>query len=427
MKRRPSDERGSTEASDRATSEEVLSAEARTHGPNVRPNSTLDPSKVGTPAFVIEEELLRHNLSILKRVADTTGATVLHPLKAWATWPLFPIVKEYLNGTEVSSLSEARLGREEFGAEVHMYAPAYKPEEFDEVMNNCSHIIFNSFGQWEQFKNKIKGSKKKVSVGLRINPEVETGEKHSVWNPCAPDSRLGIRIDEFERELKQDPSALEGIQGLHFHIFFERELGDLKAALVKIEKNFGAYLKQMKWVNFGGGQRITDDGYDVEELIRLINDFQEKYGVEVHLEPGAALVWHAGTLVASVLDIIERADVPYKVAILDISFEAHLTDFILSPDLELRIRGAGKKGEHPNAYSFGGSTCLAGDKIDRVYTFDKPLKVGDKVVFEDAVQYTLVKTTMFNGVQHPSIVLWKNGKPTVLREFTYEDFKSRMG
>ncbi|MBI2612910.1 carboxynorspermidine decarboxylase [Candidatus Kaiserbacteria bacterium] len=392
-----------------------------------RPRSTLDAGKIGTPAFVIEEKLLRHNLSVLKRVRDKTGATVLHALKAWATWPLFPIVKKYLSGTEVSSLNEARLGHEEFGPEVHMYAPAYKPEEFDAVLKNCSHIIFNSFGQFRQFKSNIKKSKKRISVGLRINPEVTAHERHHVWNPCAPDSRLGIRVSEFERELKRDPRALEGIDGLHFHIFFERDLSDLKQALPKIEKRFGRYFQEMKWINFGGGQRITDDGYDVEGLIKVINKFKKKYGVEVHLEPGAAIVWYAGTLVASVLDVIERKDVPYKVAILDISFEAHLTDFILSPVLELRIRDTGRKGQFRHAYKFGGSTCLAGDKINRIYTFKRPLKVGDKVIFEDAIQYTLVKTTMFNGVQHPSIILWKNGKSKTLRTFSYTDFKWRMG
>ncbi|OGG57979.1 carboxynorspermidine decarboxylase [Candidatus Kaiserbacteria bacterium RIFCSPHIGHO2_01_FULL_55_17] len=393
----------------------------------MRPSSTLNTKRIKTPAFVIEERLLRHNLAILKRVREKTGATVLHALKAWATWPLFPIVKKYLSGTEVSSLNEARLGREEFGPEVHMYAPAYKPEEFDAVMKTCSHIIFNSFGQWRQFKNKIQRSKKKISVGLRINPEITMDEKHDVWNPCAPDSRLGIRISEFEQELQRDPNALDGVEGLHFHIFFERDLKNLKRALPKIEKCFGQYLQDMKWVNFGGGQRITDEKYDVGGLIKLISSFQKKYSVQVHLEPGAAIVWHAGTLVASVLDILERKDVPYRVAILDISFEAHLADFILSPELELIIRGAGKKGQYKHAYKFGGGTCLAGDKIDRIYTFKKSLKVGDKVAFEDAIQYTLVKTTMFNGVQHPSIVLWKNRKPKVLRKFTYADFKSRMG
>lgn len=392
-----------------------------------RPHSTLDPKKIRTPAFVIEEALLRHNLNILKHVSDKTGTTMLHALKAWATWSLFPIVKKYLDGTEVSSLNEARLGREEFGPEVHMYAPAYKPEEFDAILKSCSHVIFNSFSQLKQFKNKVRRSKKKISVGLRINPEIVTDEKHSVWNPCAPDSRLGIRIDEFEQELEKNPRALDGIDGLHFHIFFERTLGDLKAALPKIEKHFGKYFTQMKWVNFGGGQKITDNGYDVEGLITLINDFQERYGVDVHLEPGAAIAWYTGTLVASVLDILERKDVPYKVAILDISFEAHLADFILSPELELKVRGAGKKGQYKHAYTFGGGTCLAGDKIDRIYTFKKPLMVGDKIVFEDAIQYTLVKTTMFNGTQHPSIVLWKNGRPNVLRMFSYADFKSRIG
>ncbi|MBI2610572.1 carboxynorspermidine decarboxylase [Candidatus Kaiserbacteria bacterium] len=392
-----------------------------------RPASTLDARKIKTPAFVIEESLLRHNLGILKWVQRETGATVLHALKAWATWPLFPIVKKYLDGTEVSSLNEARLGREEFGQEVHIYAPAYKLEEFDAVLKNCSHIIFNSFSEWRKSKNKVQKSKKKISVGLRINPEITTNEKHDVWNPCAPDSRLGTRVGEFEREIKRTPKALEGIDGLHFHIFFERDLRDLRSALPRIEKHFGRYFKKMKWVNFGGGQRITDDGYDVEGLIKTINDFKKKYGVEVHLEPGAAIVWHAGTLVASVLDIIERVNVPYKVAILDISFEAHLADFILSPELELRVRGTGLKGQYKYAYKFGGSTCLAGDAIDRVYTFRKPLQVGDKIIFEDAIHYTLVKTTMFNGVQHPSIVLWKNKRPKILRTFTYADFKARMG
>ena len=405
----------------------ALSNPSRKSGMKRRPPSTLDPKKIKTPAFVIEERLLEHNLSILKSVADQTGATVLHALKAWATWPLFPIIKKYLDGTEVSSLNEARLGREEFGPEVHMYAPAYKPEEFAEVLKNSSHIILNSFGQLRLFKRALADSRKKISVGLRINPEIKTDEKYDVWNPCALDSRLGIRLYEFERELKRDPNALNGVEGLHFHVFFERELKNLKSALPMIEKHFGKYFKQMKWVNFGGGQRITDNGYDVEGLIKLVKDFQIKYDVQVHLEPGAAIVWHAGTLVASVLDIIERKDVPYKVAILDISFEAHLADFILSPDLELKIRGAGKKGEYKHAYKFGGGTCLAGDRIDRLYTFKKPLKVGDKVVFEDAIQYSLVKTTMFNGVQHPSIVLWKDGKPKTLRTFTYQDFKNRMG
>jgi len=402
---------------------ERRSTEAST--PNVRPKSTLDPAKIGTPAFVVEDALLRHNLSILQRVAKESGATVLHALKAWATWPLFPIVKQYLDGTEVSSLNEARLGREYFGPEVHMYAPAYKPEEFDAVIKNCSHIIFNSFGQYRQFKRRLSRSRKKVSVGLRINPEIRRRGGHGdMWNPCAPDSRLGIRRAEFKSALAKDPRALEGIDGLHFHIFFEQDLADLKKALHTIEKEFGSHIRKMRWINFGGGQRITNDGYDVEGLIELIKDFKERHGVEVHLEPGAAVAWQSGTLVASVLDIIERRDVPYKVAILDISFEAHLADFILSPELELRVRGS---GAGRNAYMFGGGTCLAGDKIDRIYKFRRPLHVGDKIVFEDAIHYTLVKTTMFNGVQHPSIVLWKNKKPTVLRTFTYQDFKTRMG
>jgi carboxynorspermidine decarboxylase len=399
-----------------------------------RPPSTLDPSKIETPAYVIEEDLLRHNLAILKDVRDKTGCKVFHALKAWATWPLFNITRDYLSGTEVSSLNEARLGFDEFGPEVHMYAPAYKPEEFKNVLKYSSTVIFNSFSQWKQFRRKVKNSKKPIEVGLRVNPEICDKDGHGeMWNPCAPDSRLGIRISEFKAALEKDPTALEGVSGLHFHIFFEKTLEDLKAAIPVIEASFGPYLSRVKWVNFGGGQKISDDDYDQEGLIALIKDFQTRHGVQVHLEPGAAVAWQTGTLVATVLDIVTRSDVPYKMPILDMSFDAHLTDFTISTDLDLRIRGAeivrdpAEYAGKPNLYKFGGGTCLAGDKLAYLHSFAEPLKVGDKIVFEDAIQYTLVKTTMFNGVQHPSIVLWKNGAPQTLRKFGYKDFKGRMG
>lgn len=252
-----------------------------------------------------------------------------------------------------------------------------------------------------------------------------------MYNPCAADSRLGIRPGEFEKVLKENPKALKGLSGIHFHIFFEKEEQDLEKALPQIETKFGKYFKQLKWVNFGGGQKITDDSYDVDGLIETIKNFKIKYGVQVHLEPGAAAVWQAGTLVASILDIIERKDVPYKIPILDISFEAHLTDFVLTPDLELRIRGAGNAKKYKHVYQFGGCTCLAGDRRAELYSFSKELEIGDRIVFEDGIQYSLVKTTMFNGIQHPDIVLWKkNGKkyaPKLIRRFNYGDFKKRMG
>lgn len=402
-----------------------------------RPVSTLDPSKITTAAFVIEEDLLRHNLSILKYIREKTGATILHALKAWSTWELLPMEREYLNGTEVSSLNEARLGFEEFGPEVHMFAPAYQDEEFDDIMKYSSTIIFNSFAQWKKFKPHIKAYKAKtrkdIECGLRVNPEYSgVAEYGDIWTPCAPGSRLGIRISEFKAALAVDSHALDGISGLHFHIFVEKDLPDLLTALPAIEERFGEYFKKMKWVNFGGGLKFTDDAADVEGYIVTINEFQKKYGVQVHLEPGAAICWWSGTLVTTVLDIVERDDVPYKIPILDISFEDHLTDFFVSSDYDLKVRGAkierdDTKLSGKNAYKFGGMTCIAGDKMEYAHIYEKPLKIGDKVVIDDAIQYTLIKCTMFNGVQHPSIVLWKDGEATTLRKFDYRDFKSRMG
>jgi len=402
-----------------------------------RPASTLDPKKIRPAAFVIEEDLLKHNLERLEYVKTQTDCKILLAMKAWSTWELFKFAKKYLSGCEVSSLNEARLGFEEFGHEVHMYSPAYKASEFDEILKNCNHIIFNSFRQWWQFRPKVEEFsqkyRKKIECGLRINPEVNMGaDEGDMYNPCAPDSRLGIRFGEFEKTLAENPKALEGLSGIHFHIFFEKEEQDLEKALPQIEEKFGKYFPQLSWVNFGGGQKITDDNYDVEALIKLINNFKTKYGVQVHLEPGAAVVWQSGTLVASVLDIVEREGVQYKIPILDISFEAHLTDFVLSPDLPMRIRGAGGPGEHPYQYQFGGCTCLAGDKRSQTFSFPQELKIGDRIVIEDGIQYSLVKVTMFNGVQHPDIVLWKLGtsgnySPRIIRRFEYQDYKNRMG
>lgn len=402
-----------------------------------RPASTIDASKIKTSSFVIEEDILRHNLSILKYIREKSGAKVLHALKAWATWELLPMEREYLDGTEVSSLNEARLGYEEFGPEVHMFAPAYKDEEFEEICKYSSTIIFNSFPQWKKFKPLVekyaKSFGKEIECGLRINPEYSGEEEHGdLWSPTAPGSRLGIRLSEFKSALATDPQALDGISGLHLHIFFEKEVSDFKAALPVIEEKFGQYFKGMKWVNFGGGIKLTEDGADVEGFIDTLKSFQSKYGVHVHLEPGAAICWHSGSLVATVLDIVQRDDVPYKIPIVDISFEDHLTDFFVSEELDLQVRGArierdDAKLSGKNAYKFGGMTCIAGDKLAYAHVFDTPLSIGNKIVIDDAIQYTLIKCTMFNGVQHPSIVLWKDGVAKTIREFNFDDFKSRMG
>jgi len=402
-----------------------------------RPASTIDVSKIQTPTFVIEEDIFRHNLSILKHIREKTSAKILHALKAWATWELLPMEREYLDGTEVSSLNEARLGYEEFGPEVHMFAPAYKEEEFEDICKYSSTIIFNSFAQWKKFKPLVQEYsaklKKEIECGLRINPEYFGPEEHGdLWSPTAPGSRLGIRLSEFKAALIEDPKALEGISGLHLHIFFEKEVSDFQEALPAIEEKFGEYFKGLKWVNFGGGLKLTDDGADVDGFIDTINTFQKKYDVHVHLEPGAAICWWSGSLVSTVLDIVERDDVPYKIPIVDISFEDHLTDFFVSPELDLKVRGAeierdDAKLAGKNAYKFGGMTCIAGDRMAYAHIFEKPLDIGDKIVVDDAIQYTLIKCTMFNGVQHPSVMLWKNGSAEMLRKFDFEDYKSRMG
>lgn len=401
-----------------------------------RPPSTLDVSKIDTPAFVIEEKLLRHNLGILKHIKEKTGCKMYQALKTWATWELFPICREYLDGTEVSSLNEARLGYEEFNHEVHIYAPAYKEEEFDQILKYCSTIIFNSFDQWKTFKPRVaahqKKTGKKIECGLRINPE--TGKEYEAfWSPTALGSRLGIRINEFKAALKKDPDSLEGISGIHFHIFWDKEFPELKKAVQEVDAKFGRYFRHMRWINFGGGQMITNDEYSVEGLIKLISEFQKKHNLTVHLEPGAAIAKNAGTLVSRVLDVVYRDDVNYKIAILDMSFNAHTPDFLLSRDLDMPVRGATivraerQLKKQRNAYQLAGSTCVTGDKLTHFHVFKKPLKNGDYVIMEDGLQYNMVQCTMFNGVQHPSIILWKNDDAKVLRTFLYDDYKQRMG
>ncbi len=403
-----------------------------------RPKSSVDPAKVGAASFVIEEDILRHNLSVLKYVKDQTGCKMFQALKTWSTWPLFKITREYLDGTEVSSLNEARLGYDEFNHDVHMYAPAYSESEFPEILNYCSTIIFNSFAQWEKFKPQVDAcfgrTGKKIECGLRINPEYTGKDEHGgLWTPCAPGSRLGIRINEFKAALAKNPHALDGIGGLHFHIFFDKTLEDLKDALGIVEKRFGEYFSRMRWINFGGGQKITDDDYDVVGLIQLVNGFQKRHSVTVHMEPGAAIVKYAGVLVANVLDIVDRDDVDFKIAILDMSFNAHMPDFLLSPELDMpvagaqTIRDAAELKSHAHVYRLTGGTCVSGDQLGHYHAFQEPLKPGDKVIMEDAIQYNLVQCTMFNGVQHPAILLWKKDRLEVIREFTYQDYRARMG
>lgn len=403
-----------------------------------RPAISIDYTKIKNTSFVIDEKVLRHNLGVLKKVKEATGCKIYQALKTWSTFQMFRVTKEYLDGTEVSSVNEARLGHEYFNTDVHMYSPAFSDDDFADVMKYSRVIIFNSFDQWRKFRGAIANynakNKKKISCGLRVNPEYISGEEHGdVWSPCAPHSRLGIRPGEFFSEIEKDPRILEGISGIHFHIFFDKVFSDLEKAISAIESTFGSYLKKMTWVNWGGGQRITDDSYDVPGLIHLIRAFQKKYDLTVHLEPGAAICRDAGVLVTTVLDVIHRPDLGFSIAILDMSFNAHTPDFLLSPELDMPVCGAtvirsidrSKKQKH--IYQLTGGTCVTGDVLSHFHVFEKPLTIGDRVVLLDAIQYNLVQCTMFNGVKHPDIVVWRGGKARVLRVFNFADYKNRMG
>ena len=376
----------------------------------------LDISRIPTPCYVCEEEKLERNLKILDRVQKESGAKVLLALKGFAMWSTFGLVGRYLAGTSASGLHEARLGREEMDKEVHTYSPAFKEEEIEAIARFSDHLVFNSPAQVRRFLKKAKAANPDLSCGIRVNPEFSSAPV-DLYNPCAPFSRLGTTIENF------DPGILDDLDGLHFHALCEQNVDALEGVLAAFEEKFGGYIPKMKWINFGGGHHITRKDYDVDRLIRVIRDFKSRHGdVEVYLEPGEAVGWQTGPLVASVLDIVRNG---MEIAILDVSAEAHMPDTLAMP-YRAEVRGAGKAGEKPYTYRLGGNTCLAGD-IMGDYSFDEPLKIGDKIVFEDQIHYTMVKSTTFNGVQHPSIAIWtKENELKIVREFGYEDFKNRL-
>jgi carboxynorspermidine decarboxylase len=382
--------------------------------------------EIKTPAFVVDEDLIRKNCGILSAVKERTGCKILLALKGFAMWPLFPLIREFLDGTCASSPWEARLGREEFGGEVHAYAAAYSEADFKELLSLCDEIDFNSFAQLERFRTAgvspavLSGRRDacgtKIKFGLRINPECSTqGGEHTIYDPCAPRSRLGIRRKDFEGQ------SLDGISGLHFHTLCEQNADDLATTLKAVEENFGDLLPQMEWVNFGGGHHITRTDYDVDLLCKLINDFKAKYNVQVILEPGEAVALNAGVLVTTVLDIIDN-DGP--IAILDASCTCHMPDVLEMP-YRPEIEGAGLPNEKAHTYKLAGLSCLAGDVIGD-YSFEEPLKVGDQLLFQDMAHYSMVKTTFFNGIQHPSIGIKRVGKIEIIREFKYTDYKNRL-
>lgn len=366
-----------------------------------------------SPAYVCEIALLEKNLKLLKKVQDEAGVKILLALKGFALWSTFDLCKKYLKGCCASGLNEAILAHEKFGGEVHTYSPAFKENEFDEILRISHHVVFNSFNQWEKYKSKTID---KTSPGLRVNPEYSSVEV-DIYNPCGAFSRLGITRKEFKPEL------LDGIEGLHFHALCEQNVDALEGVLASFEEKFGEFLPKMKWVNFGGGHHITRIDYDVEGLINLLKNFKSKYPhLEVYLEPGEAVGWQTGPLVATVLDVIQNG---MKIAILDTSAEAHMPDTLAMP-YRANVRNAGLAGEKKFTYRLGGNTCLAGDTIGD-YSFDEELKIGQKIVFEDMIHYTIVKNTTFNGINLPSIVLeHKDGSFEVIKNFNHMDYIQRL-
>lgn len=376
-------------------------------------NLPFAKNKLQTPYYLVDEALLISNLERLKDVSERAGCKILLAQKAFSMFSLYPLIGRYLAGTTASGLYEAKLGYEEMGGETHVFSPAYRPDEFDEILEICDHIVFNSFSQWERYREKSMASGK--SIGLRINPEHST-QVHAMYDPCSPGSRLGITLANFKSDL------LEGIEGLHFHTLCEQNSDDLVTTLAAIEDKFGSWLKQMKWINFGGGHHITRADYDVDLLVDTIIKFKERYQVEVYLEPGEAIALNTGYLVTTVLDLIENDG---DIAILDTSATCHMPDVLEMPYRPMII-GSAEPGIKAFTYRLGGPTCLAGDEIGS-YSFDQSLQVGDQLIFLDMAIYTMVKTTTFNGMGLPSIaVATTEGEVKLIRNFSYEDFKTRL-
>ena len=368
-----------------------------------------------SPLWLLEEKRLISNLETIAYIKKESSAKVLLALKGYALWKSFDIIKPYLEGCCASGLHEAKLAYDTFGKEVHTYSPAFKEEEIDEIAKISHHLVFNSPAQFKRFAAQAKKINPVLSLGLRINPEYSESPKE-IYNPCGLYSRLGTTIANF------DESILAQCEGLHVHALCEQGSEALEKVLEHFEEKFKDYIPKMKWINFGGGHHITRKGYDINKLIGLIKTFKSKYNVEVYLEPGEAIGWETGSLIATVLDIVHNG---MDIAILDTSAEAHMPDTIIMP-YRAEVRNAGKAGEKNHTYRLAGNTCLAGD-IMGDYSFDTPLQIGDKIIFEDQMHYTMVKATTFNGIKLPSIAIQRaDGTIDVVREFGYEDFKNRL-
>ncbi|KHL93678.1 carboxynorspermidine decarboxylase [Paenibacillus sp. IHB B 3415] len=375
----------------------------------------IDISTLPSPAYLVDERLLTKNLETLNYVQEQSGAKILLAQKGFSMHSMYPLVGKYLHGVTSSSLFEARLGFEEMGKEVHVYAPAYVDREFDELLGYTDHIVFNSFDQWSRFKERVQNAPKKISCGIRVNPEYSEIEV-PLYDPCYNYSRMGVTLPNFR------PEELDGIDGLHFHTMCEQNSDTLERTLKVVEEKFGQYLHGMKWLNFGGGHHITRPDYDLETLIKCILHMKETYGVEIYLEPGEAIALNTGYLVATVLDTMHNG---MDIAILDTSAECHMPDVLAMP-YRPGIIGAGMPGEFAHTYRLGGMTCLAGDVIGD-YSFPEPLKYGDKLIFLDMAHYSMVKNHMFNGVNLPAIASYNEEEGIkVIREFEYSDFSGRL-
>ncbi|MDP3265700.1 MAG: carboxynorspermidine decarboxylase [Sulfuricurvum sp.] len=369
-----------------------------------------------TPCYICEEALLEKNLQLLNRVQKESGAKVILALKGFAMWSTFDLVGKYLQGCTASGLHEAKLAREKMNKEVHTYSPAFKEDEIDEIARISDDIVFNSPAQFHRYYERVKAINPSISVSLRVNPEYSSSPV-DLYNPCGLYSRLGTTIANF------DESLVCKLDGLNFHALCEQNVDALEGVLEAFEAKFGPYIDGLKYVNFGGGHHITRIDYDVDRLISVIKAFKKRHNnIMVYLEPGEAVGWQTGPLVASVLDIVHNG---MDIAILDTSAEAHMPDTLAMP-YRAAIRDAGESGEKAYTYRLGGNTCLAGD-IMGDYSFDTPLTIGDKIIFEDQIHYTFVKNTTFNGVKLPSIALWtKEGEVKIIHEFGYEDYKNRL-
>ena len=375
----------------------------------------IDFNQFPSPCYIMEEELLRRNLNLIKSVKDKAGVEIILAFKSFAMWRSFPIFREYIDHSTASSVYEARLALEEFGSKAHTYSPAYTEEDFPEIMRCSSHITFNSLTQYERFYQQA--AKEGISCGIRVNPEYSEVETE-LYNPCAPGTRFGITSDLL-------PDVLpEGIEGFHCHAHCESSSYELEQTLVPLATRFSHWFKYLKWLNLGGGHLMTRKDYDVEHLIVLLKGLKERYPhLQIILEPGSAFTWQTGVLTANVVDVVESKGI--KTAILNVSFTCHMPDCLEMP-YQPTVGGAELGEEGPYVYRLGGNSCLSGDYMG-YWSFDHELKIGERIVFEDMIHYTTVKTNMFNGIHHPAIALWtKEEKAEIYKQFSYEDYRDRM-